>query len=87
MNYADRIKRTDEQVEEQELNHDVAQAKLQAQSDLLATQLALKTAQQGLENTKCARPLSVANIVAQQHVVDDYIRGEAATVAIIEELF
>tara|TARA_R110000851_G_scaffold295757_1_gene450741 strand:+ start:600 stop:863 length:264 start_codon:yes stop_codon:yes gene_type:complete len=87
MKYKTRVKKSAQEVEQSQLDHDVAQSKLQIQADLLATKLALSKEEAKLEKLKSARPFSLADVVSQTQVVNDYKDGLTVAEAIVTELF
>jgi hypothetical protein len=87
MKYKARVKQTVDQIEAKQLDHDVKQAKLQVQADLLATELALSQEQAKLEQLKSATPFSLQAVVEQTAVVNDYVSGLETANAIAKELF
>ena len=87
MNYKERLQQTDSQKQESQLDYAVAQAKLQMDADILATEQALNTAKQELDDAKSAQPLSVQAVLDAQANVKDYEQGLKAIKALKKELF
>ena len=87
MKYKARLKQSTVDIEKNQLDHDVAQSKLQVQADLLATKLALGQEEVKLEQLKSNRPFSLSAVVEQTAVVADYRAGLASAEAIVAELF
>lgn len=81
------LTQSQESREQEELQNQVEQDKLQLKSDQLATQQALAKAKQKLSTLKSAAVLSPANIIAQEVVVDDLDRGLKALNKLEKELF
>lgn len=87
MKYKVRVKQSQQDIEAKQLDHDVAQSKLQVQSDLLATELNLSKEEAKLDALKSARPFSLAAVVEQTNVVEDYKKGLELAKTIVAELF
>ena len=87
MKYKTRVKKSAQQVEQVQLDHDVEQSKLQVQADLLATKLTLSKEEAKLDKLKSARPFSLSAVVEQTQVVNDYKEGLSIADAIVAELF
>ena len=87
MKYKTRVKKSAQQVEQVQLDHDVEQSKLQVQADLLATKLTLSKEEAKLDKLKSARPFSLSAVVEQTQVVNDYKEGLKIADEIVAELF
>jgi SMC interacting uncharacterized protein involved in chromosome segregation len=87
MKYKARVKQTVSQIEAKQLEHDVNVAKLQVQSDLLATKLKLSQEEAKLDTLKSATPFSLSAVVEQTAVVSDYQAGLTIAESIVAELF
>jgi hypothetical protein len=67
--------------------HDAAQAELQLQSRLLATQQSVASAKRKLQEAKSASPLDADLIVNLTNEVEDYEKGAAILTNLKSELF
>ena len=81
------VQQTESQKEEAQLDHDVAQSKLQLESDLLETKRELSVAEQKLEQLKSNIPLSAQDILSAEADVRDLKAGVDGIRRLKEELF
>lgn len=81
------LKQTEAQKENAELEYQLEKDKLQLDSDLLETRLALKSKQQELLRRKSDPVLSPVKVIAVQGEIEALARGVEALEALKKELF
>lgn len=85
--YANRRQQSQEEKDQQVLQHEVKQAELQLQSDILATELSVSNAEQAVESAKSSPNFSSTNIITAQDDLDSAKRGLKALLDLRSELF
>ena len=86
INYKERKALSSEEQSQKEVSRAVENAKLQLQSDILATQSALEDKKQELEDAKTTYPLSAINIVNLMTEVEGLEDGLKKLKALKDEL-
>ena len=86
INYKEKKALSSEEQSQKEVSRAVENAKLQLQSDILATQSALEDKKQELEDAKTTYPLSAINIVNLMTEVEGLEDGLKKLKALQEEL-
>lgn len=87
MKRTDRLQQSATAKEQAGVSFQVQQDKLQAQSDLLATQQKVQSKLQELDELKSAPKLSLPEIIKVQDELEGYEKGAKAIEKLIKELF
>ena len=87
LTYLERLKQPSTERDIEELQHQSDSAKLQLESDILATKKSLKNAERELEASKSAVPFNVENISNKKDEVDALQRGLEYLKELHTELF
>lgn len=81
------LTKSQEKLEKEQLDHQLAQDKLQLQADLLETQRQLGVKKQELVNAKSASVLEAGKVLSIQDEVKALEAGEQALIDLEKELF
>ena len=83
----DYLNQSQDQMDSAKQSHQNQKDKLQAQADLLETQLRRSEAEQLLEEMLSRDTLSLPDIISQEDVIAGYVAGEKALKRWISQLF
>ena len=87
IDYKNKKLMSSEEMTQKEIECKVEGAKLQLQSDILATKQSKFAAEAKLEAAKCSYPLDTQAIIALQDEVEAYAEGLVKLEALMTELF